>query len=235
MAIDLTKIVQIDFPENQYYKEEVIPKKQIVLHHTVSGDGAAGDIDWWKQSPERVATFVVIERDGTINQCFSSKFWAHHLGVKSDFLVSKGISAIKNLELNKFSIGIELDSWGGLIKDTSNNEWYTPEWSIPLKKFIPNKKTHIPKDRVAEYPECYKGFYGFEKYTTLQLGALKDLLVYLCDKFNITRTFNKDMFDVCINALNGLNGIWSHTSFRPDKSDVHPQKELIDTLKSLSS
>ncbi len=233
MPLDLTKIVQIPFPDNQYYKEEIATKKQIVLHHTVSGNGIDGDITHWKSTPDRIATFCIVERNGTINQCFSSKFWAHHLGVKSEFLVSKGISAIKNLELNKFSIGIEIDSWGGLIKDTSDNEWYTPEWSVALKKFIPNKKTHILKENVVEYPECYRGFYGFEKYTPLQLNAVKDLLVYLCDKFSITRTFNKDMFDISINALNGLNGIWSHTSYRPDKSDVHPQKELIETLKSL--
>jgi hypothetical protein len=41
------------------------------------------------------------------------------------------------------------------------------------------------------------------------------------------------MFDVSKEALSGESGIWSHTSFRSDKSDIHPQGELIKMLKSL--
>ena len=43
------------------------------------------------------------------------------------------------------------------------------------------------------------------------------------------------MWDVSKNALTGKPGVWSHTSYRFDKSDIHPQQEVIDMLKSLTS
>jgi len=36
-------------------------------------------------------------------------------------------------------------------------------------------------------------------------------------------------------ALDGAGGLWGHCSYRPDKSDPHPQGELIDLLQSLES
>ena len=43
------------------------------------------------------------------------------------------------------------------------------------------------------------------------------------------------MWDISRKALAGVAGIWSHTSFRPekDKQDAHPQPELITMLKGL--
>jgi len=34
-------------------------------------------------------------------------------------------------------------------------------------------------------------------------------------------------------ALDGKAGIWTHVSYRYDKSDCHPQPELINMLKTL--
>jgi hypothetical protein len=34
-------------------------------------------------------------------------------------------------------------------------------------------------------------------------------------------------------ALNGSPGIWSHSSFRKDKSDCFPQKELMQVIEEL--
>ena len=41
------------------------------------------------------------------------------------------------------------------------------------------------------------------------------------------------MWEVSAEALKGKQGVWSHTSFRFDKSDIHPQPEIIEMLKSL--
>jgi len=45
--------------------------------------------------------------------------------------------------------------------------------------------------------------------------------------------YNGNMWDVNEDALNGEPGVWTHVSYRSDKSDCHPQPELIDVLKSL--
>lgn len=234
MALDKSKIKQFPLSENQYYKEE-FKKNQIYLHHTVSGDGADGDINYWKNTPERVATAFVIERDGDIIQCFSSKYWAHHLGVTTEVLKKNGIPTNRNIELNKESIGIEIDSWGGLAKDTTDNKWYPAKWDVS-KKFVANKACKpIPTENVIEYPNGFRGFYAFEKYTPQQIQSTKDLLVYLCDTYKISKVFNPDIFDITKRAYNKESGVFSHVSVRADKSDCNPQIELIDMLKSLSS
>ena len=41
------------------------------------------------------------------------------------------------------------------------------------------------------------------------------------------------MFDINTNALDGKAGIWTHVSFRADKSDVSPQPKLVKMLKDI--
>jgi N-acetyl-anhydromuramyl-L-alanine amidase AmpD len=230
--MDLSRIKKIDFPENQYYKEEC-PKSQIYLHHTVSGDGYDGDVNTWKNNPERVATCVVVERNGDIIQCFSSKYWAHHLGVTSQVLQRMGYPLSRNLEINKGSIGIEIDSWGGLAKDV-DGKFYPAKWDVVFKKFIPNKNVKaIPAENVVEFPTGFRGFYAFEKYTDAQLASVKDLITYWSGVYNIPTTYNADIFDVTRRCFDKEAGIFSHVSCRSDKSDCSPQEALIEMLKSL--
>ena len=103
--LNLSDIIGVDFPDDQYIKE-LTDKKQIVIHHTVSGQGVNGDIAWWRSTADRVGTAIIVGWDGKIYQCFSSKYWAYHLGLKT----------ANNKELNMGSIGIEIDAWGGLIR-----------------------------------------------------------------------------------------------------------------------
>lgn len=218
----LSKIVQVDFPEDQYYKLQT-PKKQIVIHHTASGVGPDGDLRHWIGTKARIATHIIIGRDGTMYQCFSSKYWAHHLGVKSVIFKQHGFNdyGIRNKILNQESIAIELDNWGGLKQDKDGN-WLT--WTGKV----------IDKKKVQEYPEGFRGHLGYEKYPKKQLDAMARLIRFWHDRYGIPMKYDKDMWDVSKKALSGKPGIYTHVSYRPDKSDCHPQPELIETLKSLS-
>lgn len=230
--LKLSELVQVDFSEKQYYREET-KKTQVVLHHTVSGAYAQGVIDWWNQDIQRIATHFIIQGDGKIYQLFSSKYWAHHLGIKSTFLKKMGFSdsGSRNELLNKSSIGIEICNWGGLVKD--NAGFHPAKWSTELKKYVPYTKITIPKDRVQEYEKSFRDFKYFEKYTPQQIDSTEKLVVYLCDKFGIPKKYNTDMWDVSKNALSGKSGVWTHVSMRQDKSDCHAQPEFVDMLKSL--
>ena len=127
---------------------------------------------------------------------------------------------IRNKLLNQASIGIELDNWGGLnLKD---GKWYT--WTGKL----------IPNNQVQEYPDGFRGHVAFEKYPKAQLAAMAKLLKFWHDRYGIPLKYNKDMWDISKDALAGKPGIYTHVSYRPDKSDTHPDPELINTLKSLS-
>ncbi|MFW6219424.1 MAG: N-acetylmuramoyl-L-alanine amidase [bacterium] len=226
--LDLSKIIQVDFPDDQYYKHQT-KKTQIVLHHTVSGEGVNGDINWWRKTTSRIATAIIIGHNGDIYQCFSTKFWGHHLGVKSDFINERRTNKT-NLYLNKHSIGIEIDSWGGLVE--YRNKWYPAKWDINKKKMIANTKLGAVKD-VQTYSQPFRGFYGFERYTNNQIEAVRKLLVFWNERYNIPLNYNPEMWNVSNHALNGEPGIWSHVSYRDDKSDCHPQPELIHMLRSL--
>lgn len=195
-------------PDAQYYKEET-KKTMIVLHHTVSpGLDPSGDINWWLKTPEKVATHCIITQDGTIWKTIDSKYWAHHLGLHT----------VNNIALNRVSYSIELDSLGPVTKEG-------------VSVAYPSIKTKVG---VQEYPGKYRGYQYFEKYTPEQLQAAKELIIAMCNQFNIPKVFQQNMFDVNKLALQGTPGIWTHTSFRADKSDCHPQPELIQMLKSLA-
>jgi len=223
------EVINHEFPKNQYYQYQT-EKNQIVLHHTSSGNSVQGDIDWWKQTKERVATCVLIDREGVMHTLFSSKYWAHHLGIKIKVFDQNNIKRIfrknvvngkmyvaNNVILNESSVGVELDNWGGLQK--VNNKFYS--WT--------NKRVHS----VIDYGISINGFRYYEKYTEKQLETLDYLLKYWNRTYNIPLDYNQDMWAVSQKALNGDPGIWTHVSYRKDKSDCHPQKELIQTIKSL--
>jgi len=218
--IDLSNIDKVEFPDDQYYKEET-EKTQIVLHHTVSGPNLDGILSTWKGDTQRVSTCVIIGRDGVCHQVFSSKYWAHHLGIKSEVFVNLGLTnnENRNLNLNKNSIGIELINWGGLKKVGSN-----------FVNAYGNKVT----TEVTEYKDLYKGYQYYESYSESQLNTLGSLLIHFNKKYNIPLTYNKEMFQTSLNAIRGVTGIWSHTSYRNDKSDIHPDQNMIAMLQSLN-
>jgi len=251
----------IYFPESRYVREET-KKIQIVLHHTVSGgnDDVAGDIKFWRDKGERVATPFIISRTGRILQLFNSDFWAYHLGLRNEYLNELDVQGT-NLFLNSRSIGIELDSWGGLLWGESDEGegWFPTAMDNDgdIQIFNPLKGSKpIPEENVQEYnssngyPQGYRGFKAFEKYTSNQIQAAMKLILSLQEKFtDIKLEFNEDMWDINYdaqikspdgawgiskNALNGVSGIWTHTSYRNDKSDCHPQPDLIENLRNLN-
>jgi N-acetyl-anhydromuramyl-L-alanine amidase AmpD len=229
MNTELSKrIIQVDFPDNKYYKTEY-RKNQVCLHHTVSGNKVDGDINEFKNSIQNVSTCVIIDRTGMIYQLYPSKYWAYHLGIQEKDLNNLGIKLYKNL--NTTCIGIEIDSWGGLVKH-ENGKFY------PALYNNGNLYANVNAGEVTnyiEYPKGYRGFFAFEKYTNEQIESVKQLLLYWHEVYGIKLDYNEDMWDLSSKALNGVDGIWTHVSFRSDKSDCHPQPELIDMLKSLKN
>ncbi len=208
--LDISQIDQNRLDQQQYFREKH-PKKQIVLHHTVSGAEAKGVVRYWNKNAERVGTAFIIDGHGTIHQCFSSAHWAHHLGTRLH----------NNRKLNQQSIGVEICSWGGL-KYRKGKYWTV-------------YKTEVPRDQVVDYGIEWRGFRYFHRYNEAQLSALKTLLLYLCDKYEIPKTYNSDIWKYSLRAISGSAGIFSHVSFRKDKSDCHPQLELQKMLAGLGN
>lgn len=223
---DVFKCIQSNFfPWHKYYREE-FEKTQIALHHTVSGKGVAGDISWMLRSFYRIATAFIIDRNGLIWQQFNSSYWAKHLGVKES--VMKGLSNcdLTANDLNRHSIGIELDSWGPLASFEGR---FYPVDKAGFADYR-NKKAVNP-DYVCR--KSHRGFAFYEQYTPMQIKSLRYLLIYLTEVYGISTEYYEGMFEYSLYALKGKNGIWSHTAYRKDKSDACPQPKLVEMLQGL--
>ena len=214
MSDILSKIKQIPFREDQYVKEET-KKTQVVLHHTVSKSDAKAVASYWESTPDRVGVCIIVERDGTPYQIFSSKYWAGHLGLKKPLFDQFGLQP---LPLDKTSIGIELCNWGGLkLKDGKYYNWYGNQVNTDVIKL----------------DSPFRDYTYFERYTAEQIQTVKELLIYWNSIWNIPLDYNNDMWDLSKNALSGKPGIFSHISYRLDKSDLYPDNQMIDMLKNL--
>lgn len=206
-------IQKVPLATNQYVVQAQ-KKTSIFLHHTAGGN-AAGTINWWAQDPKKIATAYVIDRDGTIIECFDPKYWASHLG-------AKGYPG-----LEKSSIGIELAAWGGVTVAAADD----PKGKYKKGDFIHYLKRKVPAGEVSQVNWRQQKFY--HKYTDAQIKALKSLLVYLMEKFGISFQADRKEFWQYRGPKDLPPGVWSHTTVRTDKEDIFPQKELVDMIYSL--
>ena len=201
-------IVQCPLDKTQYFQEKY-SKRQIVIHHTASNGNGKNVITYWNKNSERIGVAFVIDREGIIYQTFSSSHWAHHLGTHE----------LNNTLLNKQSIGIEICNWGPL--------------KLQKSKYVNYLNQEIPLEEVYVYDSPFRGSFYYQKYTDKQLESLTSLINYLAETYNIPKDYKKDMWDISRSALSGNPGIYTHVSFRKDKSDCHPQEELIELFSKL--
>lgn len=224
--LDINKIKQVRLKESEYFKEE-IKKTQIYLHHTAGNSSAVSVSNSWANDTRgRIATAFVISgsgaknsTDGEIVQCFSSRNWAYHLGIKTE--VFKAYKVPYKI-LDKISIGIEICNWGQLTLENG--------------KFLNYVDGVVPNDEVMELSEPFKGHKYFHRYSDAQIESTRQLLIYLGDTYNIDITYDYDkMFSVNTKSLKGENGLYSHNSCRKDKVDIYPCPRMIKMLQELKN
>lgn len=221
-------LIQLPIPTKQFVNVDT-KKDQIFLHHTAGNGNPYGVVDWWNTTPEAVSTSFLVSRgsgkhrdgrawkDGEIYQCFSSSKWGWHLGLKAKNIPAGSKSSTR---LNSESIGIEICNWGYL----------TPKG----EGLVTYAGTRLPDSDIIELDKPYRGYKFWQRYTDAQLDNTRKLLIFLCDRWGIDRTYKGDqMFEIDPRCFKGENGIWTHGSVRRDKWDVFPQPELIQMLKSL--
>lgn len=232
MALDVKKINQNNLTEDQYVKEDCSAiKSQIYLHWTAGGSSPKNAIYGWQKTSERVATAFVIagkptkndtHKDGDIFQAFGSKYWAYHLYFSQD--INKIPAQYKKSSLDKKiaqqSIGIEVCLWGFLTKSADGT----------FKTYV---NTTVPAEDVIELETPYRGHKYFHNITDAQVASLKELVIYLCNTYKISKKFNPDIFDITTRALDGQNGIFTHTSVRSDKTDFPAFPKIVKMLQEI--
>jgi len=212
---ELTIVKTKPLKGDQYYPVEKT-KNQIFLHHT-AGTTAEGAIAWWNQTPEAVGTPYVIDRDGTIYECFDPDYYAYHMGVRGD-----------NNHVEKHGIGIELVSAGHLYRLKGSEKLYF----LPLYPKTLAKKEIPAEDRI-KLPDSWRGYKHYHKYTDAQIKSVCALIEYLCKRYDIKVQDKSRQFftyDESGEVLKGKGGIYSHTTVRKDKDDIFPQKNFLDAL-----
>ena len=181
------------------YYEECFKKDLIVLHHTVGGS-AKSTIDYWNSDPKRIGVAFVVERDGTIFQCFDPKYWACHLGVVGD-----------GNKMDRRSIGIEIASEGGLTEH--NGALYS--YGVVSNRTLFTQASY-------DNQSSWRGFRYFDAYNPKQIDAVVELINNLSSQFNIPKTLpDKGLFEFNAKHYNHV-GIIGHANVRADKSDIHP-------------
>ena len=221
----IQKIKWYPLAKDQYIKEET-PKSTIYLHHTAGSSNPYATVRWWGETTERVGTAFVIGgkpyrssdswADGELIQAFSSKYWAYHLGVNYNNMPP---GSVNSKILNSESIAIEICNFGYLNYHDGH--------------FMTYVNTIVPESEVMEVN--YKGRQYWHKYTDAQLETLRELLLYLTDKFEISREYKGiEMFRLDMRAFEHENGIWSHSSVRKDKTDIYPDPRIIAILEQLN-
>jgi hypothetical protein len=220
-----SNIKQVPMKESQYIKTET-KKNMIVLHHTAGNSSGVSTIKMWDNDGRgRIATCVVISGkgqskntyDGEICQAFSSKYWGYHLGLKQDIFRAKGVPY---KSIDPMSIGVEICNWGPLTKKGD--------------KFYNYVNREVPIDQVCELDKPYKGRKYYHAYTDAQIESVRQLMLYWSNIYKIDLTYREeDMWDISVRGLKGENGVYTHNSFRKDKSDIYPCPRMIAMLKTL--
>lgn len=205
------RIKAIPFPYSGETWDRPSKPTQICLHHTASGPGIGGDVEWWKRDGQPVSTPLIIDRDGTAYQLYPSSRWAYTLGL--------GHAGRQRVEA--LTLGVEIDTWGYLNKVGN--------------KFYSYAKVEVPAESVCVLEKPHRGWLYYEKYTAEQIETVRLLLIYWGERYGIPLKFKAgEFFDLSNNAIYArVPGVYSHNSFRPDKTDLHPQPDLIAMLKSL--
>tara|TARA_R110002050_G_scaffold35767_1_gene89686 strand:+ start:137 stop:3538 length:3402 start_codon:yes stop_codon:yes gene_type:complete len=214
------------YPLNKIYYDGPTNKTQIYLHHTAGRQNIKNTVHGWNNRTDHVATHYITNNAGEKEQLFVDEAWANHLGLPGSTFRKFGVSY---QNLNRVSLGIELQAAGGLKKQ-SNGTYQT--W---FKQNLPLSKVARPVDKNGRFTE-YKGYQYYEKYSNAQINNIRQIVTGWMSKYGIPYTFNYDeLFTLNKVPLTGKPGIYTHNSVRTDKFDVFPQKELIDMLKSIQT
>ena len=100
-------------------------------------------------------------------------------------------------------------------------------------KFYTYVGSELSSDKVVKLDKPFRGHEYWEAYTDAQIESVRKLLLLWKDTYGIDVRYNDDIWDVTKRASAGENGVFTHNSVRPDKTDVYPNPGLIEMLKSL--
>lgn len=236
--LDITKIDRSYRLTEDQYRKEVHEKTQQTFHFSAGWDNARGMFMGWQADKRKVATAYGIIDNGVLCEAFDPKYAANGIGYwftdnfgkvvggneKAYQLCPGTDNGITNRKIEDRNIQYEVCNWGGLtFKD---GKYHT--WASTLKNPIV-----LPESKIITYEKPFRGLIHYEKITDEELETLWKAFRYNCAMFNIPAKFDVSNFDLNVNAIMGVPGIYVHSNFRADKGDWPPDPRLIEMLKAL--
>lgn len=85
-----------------------------------------------------------------------------------------------------------------------------------------------------EFCSCkpYHGCQHYEYVGDKQLATLREVMIRWLQEMGIRYPYDNQLGTICPRAKAGKSGIYFASSFDPMRSDIHPQKEIIDIIKA---
>jgi N-acetylmuramoyl-L-alanine amidase len=175
------RIQYIQAHTNGYNQGKSNPNPEYIVMHFTTGMKMESTISTFKNPSSRVATHLLIGRDGRVVQFLPFDAIAHHSG----YSWWEGKS-----NMNRMSIGIELDNAGLLIRDRKTGAWvrrgqtfkpervgrgYHEKQYRPLKRH--NESELEFKKRFAEFEP------GWEKFTDVQIEVALKVVKALRERY----------------------------------------------------
>tara|TARA_B110000444_G_scaffold239370_1_gene253719 strand:- start:349 stop:1230 length:882 start_codon:yes stop_codon:yes gene_type:complete len=206
------------------YKQGPTDKEYVFIHHTAGWHNPYNCIDsWGRDSRGAVATEFVLggqsvkgnddKYDGEMVQSFPEGSYGWHLGKNG------------SQHMHTHSVGIEVCNFGYIV----NGKTYAG--------------TRVDESQIVTLDQEFRGHKDWHRYSDAQIESLRKWILFVAERDSIDvrkglpdsiRKIGVSAFEFNEDAYYGrIKGLWTHTNTRKDKSDMFPQKELIDMLLGL--
>ncbi len=206
------------------YKSGPTKKEYVFLHHTAGWNNPYRTIDHWgRDNRGAVATEFVLggpsikgnddKYDGVMVQAFPEGGYGWHLGKNG------------SQHMHTHSVGIEVNNFG---------------WVKDGKAY---QGTRVEESQIVTLDKPFRGYKTWHRYSDAQIEALRKWILWIGERDSIdirvglpalVKEKGADAFEFNEDAYYGrVKGLWTHTNTRKDKSDMFPQPELLDMLRSL--
>ena len=241
------------------YYPEVTNKLQVVLHHTADNEPIKKTINFWAEKSSHISTHFIIQRNGEYDQLFPLKYWGNHIGSSkkgNDYLQKHTISIeLEGLGFLKYVNGTGMRTKRGEISFSNDARFKQGTQSFTYEKLKGGideiavaKPVEMNSDGSLKVQPNYRGYTYYQAYTTLQLATLRKVLIEIKTAYPnivIGSTYSGEKgtkfsdqfpgpFVTSKTAFTGTPGIFTHNSYRTNKRDIFPQKELIELLQEFS-
>jgi N-acetylmuramoyl-L-alanine amidase len=191
------------FYDNPNYSRfsRLLACEYLIIHYT-TGTTPSQTINWFKSPRAKAAAHLLITREGEIFQFVPFDTVAWHAGY-SQWANRTG--------LNRYTIGIELDNAGRLVRE--NNQWKRYNATIPDENVL------IAMHKLQTMPQ------GWEMYPQVQMDALRDVAKLLKASYNFIDVLGHDDVSLCGKLDPGP--AFGMTDLRNEILEFQPEQQFL--------